>query len=201
MKQQEMVQIVNLLYNEWDLGKEPAQAKGKICAWIYLMEILEESEYIILEKRDKKVIGLCGYAKWHSKKYRLKKFWYHLIKQILMLSPNIKDKKALKQYSQNYNYTPKKLQNHFDGEISILILDKAYRGEGIGKDMILKIFEEAKKDGIKKLQILTDESCNYQFYEKIGCKKVYQKSIQNQEIEKLSNEKEEMGYIYEKTLG
>ena len=48
MTLKEMRNIVNLLDNEWDLGKTPSKAKGKICAWIYLFEILEESENVVI---------------------------------------------------------------------------------------------------------------------------------------------------------
>lgn len=68
MKINDLVQAVDLLYNEWDLGKKSSGAKGKICAWIYLMEILEETEKIVTYKIGNKLIGFCGYAKWNSKK-------------------------------------------------------------------------------------------------------------------------------------
>ena len=48
-------------------------AEGNICAWIYLMEILEESEKIITYKENGELVGFCGYAKWNSKKYLLRK--------------------------------------------------------------------------------------------------------------------------------
>ena len=55
MKLKEMKQVVDMLYEEWDLGKTESGAKGKTCAWIYLFEILEESEKIILEKENNKL--------------------------------------------------------------------------------------------------------------------------------------------------
>lgn len=83
----------------------------------------------------------------------------------------IKNKQAIYKYNENYDYLPKELKNYFDGEITILIVDKSYRGKKIGKKLVTKIFELASNDNMKNLQILTDESCNYQFYEKLGCKK------------------------------
>ena len=53
---------------------------------------------------------------------------------------------------------------------------------------------------MNNLQILTDESCNFKFYEMVGCKKVYQKVIQNGETDKCKNVCTEEGYIYEKKL-
>lgn len=102
-------------------------------------------------------------------------------------------------YLNNYSYTPKELENYFDGEISIIIVDKKYRNTGLGKEMILKIFDEAKNHNMKNLQILTDESCNYKFYENVGCVKVYEKTILNGEPNKCGDSKSEIGFIYEKS--
>ena len=134
MKPSEMKQIVNMLYNEWNLGKKEAKAKGKICAWIYLFEVLEETEKVVLEKENNKVIGMCGYAKWNSKKYILRKKFFKLLKIICINSPLIKDKKAIIKYSKDYDYTPVELENHFDGEISLLIVDENYRTVRIPRD-------------------------------------------------------------------
>lgn len=200
MKLSEMKQIVNMLYNEWNLGKKEAKAKGKICAWIYLFEVLEETEKVVLEKEKNKVIGMCGYSKRNSKKYILRKKFFKLLKNICINSPLIKDKKAIIKYSQDYDYTPAELENHFDGEISLLIVDKKYRGKGIGQKMINKTFGYAKKDNMKNIEICTDESCNFKFYEHCGCKKIYEKDIPSGEPDILGNITSEKGYIYEKVF-
>ena len=195
-----MRNIVNLLDNEWDLGKTPSKAKGKICAWIYLFEILEESENVVIEKEGNNVIGICSYAKWNSKKHLIKKKFYNILKNLLIHSPFIKDKKAVIKYNEDYDYTPKEMENYFDGKVSILIVDENFRGKGIGKKLLLKIFELAKNDNMKNLQILTDESSNFKFYERLNCTKVYEKIIPNGEPDKLGNVTSEIGYIYEKRL-
>lgn len=198
MKLKEMRTVVDLLDKEWDLGKTPSKARGKICAWIYLFEILEESETVIIEKYNNKVIGICGYAKWGSKKHLIKKKFYTLLKKILIHSSFIKDKKAVIKYSEDYDYTPKEMRNYFDGEISILIVDENFRGKGIGKKLLTKVFELASEDNMKNIQILTDEACNYKFYEKLNCKKIYEKIIPNGEPGKCGNISSEKGFIYEK---
>ena len=166
-----MKQAVDKLYDEWDLGKTSSRSKGKVCAWIYLFTILEETEKMVIEKEDGKVIGICGYAKWNSKRHIVRKKFFHILKLILIWSPLVKDKKAIYEYSNNYDYTPEELANYFEGEISILILNSKYRGKGIGKKMLSLVFEYAKNDNMKNIQILTDESCNFKFYEACGCKR------------------------------
>ncbi len=200
MKYNEMKQAVNLLANEWDLGKKEAGAEGNICAWIYLMDLLEESEQIVTYKSGNKLIGFCGYSKQSSHKKIIKKKIYKTIGNILRKSKKIKNKDALNKYDNNYNYVPEELENYFDGEVSILIVDKNYRKKNIGKKLLFEIFEMAKKDNMKNLQILTDESCNYKFYERCGCKKIYETIIENKEYGILGQITSEKAFIYEKTL-
>ena len=67
MNYNEMKQAVKLLSNEWNLGKKEAQADTDICAWIYLFDVLQESEKLIKYKDGNKLIGFCGYSKEISK--------------------------------------------------------------------------------------------------------------------------------------
>lgn len=200
MKYNEMKQAVNLLAEEWNLGKEESEAEGNICAWIYLIDVLEESEKIVTYKDGKKLVGFCGYSKENSHKRLIKKKIYKTISCILRKSKKIKNKEGFNQYESNYNYVPKELESYFDGEVSILIVDKKYRGQKIGNKLLLEVFKMAKKDNMKNLQILTDESCSYQFYEKCGCKKVYETIVKNKEREKLGQITSEKAFIYEKAL-
>ena len=196
----EMKQAVKLLANEWNLGKKECGATGNICAWIYLFTILEESEKIVTYKDGRKLVGFCGYSRNNSKKHLFKKKFYAIVKNKLYKNKNIKDLHALKQYENNYDYLPKELENYFDGEVSILLVDKNYRGKSIGKKLLLEVFNLAKKDNMKNLQILTDESCNFKFYENCGCKKIYETIVKNQEYGKLGNISSEKAFIYEKNL-
>ena len=126
--------------------------------------------------------------------------YYKIVKNRLYKSKSIKNLEALKEYENNYNYVPKELKNYFDGEVSILIVDKDYRGKKIGEKLLIEVFELAKKDNMKNLQIMTDESCNYKFYENLGCKKVYETIVENKEIGQIGNGYTEKAFIYEKKL-
>lgn len=201
MKARYHKQIVDILYKEWDLGKTASKSKGKICAWIYWFEILNEAEEIVVEKMNDSIIGVCGYTKFLSNKHIIRKKFYGFLKWILIHSPFVKNKKAIYKYSNDYYYVPKELENYFDGEITILIVDKQFRGRHLGKKLLNKTFEMARNDGMKNIQILSDESSNYQFYEAFGCIKVYEKVIPNGEPDKLGNINSEKGFIYEKKLG
>lgn len=200
MRIKDMKQAVELFINEWDLGAKESGASRRLCAWIYLMEILEETEQFVYYRENGKMLGFAGYSKDNSKKHLLRKRFYTFIKKQLYKSKEIKDLKALKQYEDNYYYVPYELKGYFDGEVSMLILDKKCRGKGIGKKLLQEVFDLAKKDNMKNLQILTDESCSYGVYEKSGCEKVYETIVENKEYGKLGSVLTERAYIYEKKL-
>lgn len=200
MRYKDMKQAVKLLENEWNLGKKESGAKSNICAWIYLMNILEETEEFVYYRENGKMLGFAGYSKDSSNKHKLKKKFYTFIKNRLYRSKKIKDIKALHEYEDNYYYVPDELKGYFDGELSILIIDKKIRGKGIGKKLLSEVFELAKKDNMKNLQILTDDACNYRIYETLGCKKIYETVVENKEYGKLGKVSKSEGYIYEKVL-
>lgn len=196
----DMKRAVKLLESEWDLGEKESGASRHLCAWIYLMEILEESEQFVYYRENGKLLGFAGYSKNNSKRHLFKKRFYTFIKKQLYKSKEIKDINALKEYEDNYYYVPDELKDYFDGEVSMLIIDKSLRGKGIGKKMLSDIFKLAKKDNMKNLQILTDESCSYYIYESLGCKRIYETIVENKEYGKLGNITTEKAYIYEKIL-
>ncbi len=193
-------QIVDMLYEEWDLGKTAARAKGKTCAWIYWLGILNEAEEIVVEKVHDTVIGVCGYTKCGSKKHFIKKRFYRLMRWLLINSPLIEDKSAIYRYDDNYDYLPKELENRFDGEVTLLIVDKQYRDRQIGRKLLYETFEMARDAGLRNVKILSDESCNYRFYEEAGCTKVYEGTISNGEPGKCGDVKTAIGFVYEKKL-
>lgn len=200
MKIKDMKQAVLLLSKEWNLGKKESGATNNICAWIYLMEVLEETEQFVYYKEDGRLLGFAGYSNKSSKKHILKKKFYTFIKNRLYKSKSIKDIDALHEYEKNYDYMPEDLKEKYDGEVSMLILDSSLRGKGIGKKMLSNVFELAKKDNIKNLYIYTDDSCNYYIYESLGCNRVYETIVENKEYGRLGNVLTEHAYIYEKNL-
>lgn len=201
MNIQEMKQAVEILGKEWNLGKKESGAEGNICAWIYLMGILEESEKIVTYKENGELIGFCGYAKWNSRKHLIRKKLAKRVKKLLMNSKKIKNKEALEQYDKNYGYyAPEEIEKSSDGEISILIVKKEYQTKGIGKKLLSEVFDLAKQDELKIIQILSDESCNYNFYKKFNCEIVYETKILNIENNVKDNKNFEIAYVYQKKL-
>lgn len=200
MKYRDMKQAVKLLDKEWNLGKREAETISDICAWIYLMQILEETEQFIYYRKNGELLGFAGYSKINSKRHRFKKKFYTFVKNRLYKSKKIKNLDALHEYEKNYDYMPEDMKKRFDGEISIIIIDSCLRGKGIGKKLLSDIFDLAKKDNIKNLSIYTDDSCSYYIYESLDCKRIYETTVENKEPRKLGSVSKEQAYIYSKKL-
>ncbi len=189
-----------MLVEEWNLGTTESGAPHELCAFIYLLEQIEETEKFVYYRENGKLLGYAGYSKNGSRKHLFRKKLAKFIREQLYKSKKIKDKDALIKYDETYDYVPEKLRNYFDGELSILILDKKTRGKGIGKKLLTDIFTLAKKDGLKKLQILTDDSCSYYIYEATGCKRIYETTIESKAYGENGKTYKEDVYIYEKVL-
>lgn len=200
MKIWDMKPAADLLAREWNLGKKECGASGSICAWIYLMDILKTTEHMEVFKLNGRLVGFCGYSNADSHKHRLMKKLYAHAEKALFHSRKIKDKNALHEYYDNYDYLPKEMYADFDGEITILIVSSEFRGKGIGKYLLSKAFERAAQEGMKNLMILSDESCSYGFSESMGCTKVYETIVENQEYGKLGATCSEKAFVYEKRL-
>ncbi len=191
---------VRMLMKEWNLGALESGAPHELCAFIYLLEIIEKTEKFVYYRENGELLGYAGYSKKGSRKHTFRKKLAKFIRKCLYRSKKIKDKDALLKYDETYDYVPEELKDYFDGEVSILILDKKVREKGIGKKLLTDIFTLAKQDGLKNLQILTDDSCSYYIYEATGCKCVFETTIKSKEYSETIKVREEKAYIYEKEL-
>ncbi len=195
-----MKQAVKLLDKEWNLGKKESGTTSDICAWIYLMDVLKETKQLVYYRKNGKLLGFGGYSKSNSKKHKFKKKFYSFIKKRLYKSKKIKNINGLYEYENNYDYMPIEMKNKFDGEVSMLIIDKSLRGKGIGKKLLSDVFKLAKQDGLKNIYIVTDDSCNYHVYESLECKRIYETIVRNKEKGKLGIVSTENAYVYSKKL-
>lgn len=187
-------ECVDILGEEWDLGKTSAEIKGNISARIYMLEILMYSTEIIVCLDNKKVIGFAGYDKYSDKRDWLKKKFISFVRKLMFYSHKIKHRDKLIEYYDAYSYTPESLIGKFDGELIMLITRNEYREQGIGSKLFNTICKMARENNVKKISIDTGDSCNWNFYERNDCKRVYETYIENGEMIK------EKAYIYEKIL-
>ncbi len=60
-----------------------------------------------------------------------------------------------------------------DAEISMLVVQEGHRGKGLGKQLVDRFIEGARKHGAKSVSLYTDDqTSNWRFYEIMGFKQV-----------------------------
>ncbi len=60
-----------------------------------------------------------------------------------------------------------------DAEITMLIVQEGHRGKGLGKQLVDRFIEGARKQGAKSVSLYTDDqTSNWRFYEILGFKQV-----------------------------
>ena len=159
-----------MLGAEWDLAKR-ATGAGRLCDWIYLAEILSENtEMLVLTNDEGRPIGFVGCSQYKSKRHAFRRAVWHFVHFVLCLC--VKNRAALRKYYDVYNYAPQHIAHMFDAVCDILIVDKDYRG-GAGRVLFMALMQKAAKCGIKKVRIDTDDSCNVEFYRRLGVRQVY----------------------------
>jgi ribosomal protein S18 acetylase RimI-like enzyme len=196
MKFKDWKVFVDIVHEEWDLGRKKSKAEGKICAWLYLFETLSTSNELIVCYNEDEIYGFAGYDNYRSNHKFIRKNIYEIVRKCLIRSKKIKDRKALYQYYETYDNLANELQDDFDGELSILIVNKKYRGKRIGQKLLEEICKRTKKKGLQNLRIETDDGCNVKFYETNNCNLKYEKMIKAKEY----FQKDYKVYIFEKEL-
>jgi GNAT superfamily N-acetyltransferase len=161
----------------------------RVGLFIYLISIIKTSDQIFACTVDGKVVGFCGYG---MNKQSVSRFCYSLLWRLLLKLPLLKNRKWARAYYDTYDryYTP--FRADIDSELTILILDRAYHGRGIGSYMFRRICDLAKDAGACLLYIETDAECSWKTYEYCGCTKKHAIFIPG-----VSSCEE---YIYEKQL-
>lgn len=66
----------------------------------------------------------------------------------------------------------------YDSQIVLFIVSEECRGKGYGRALYEKALEEISANNCRRVLILTDNDCGYSFYDKDGCKKLYETDVE-----------------------
>ncbi|MGL6173098.1 MAG: GNAT family N-acetyltransferase [Cellulosilyticaceae bacterium] len=164
---------------------------------IYLRNCLIEQTFNTVVEDEGKVIGiLLGRSEKAYKKYKVNPHTLPIMYRIIKFCFSEQARQATKGY-KNFSKAYKDLMADraqlFDGELVLFIVNEAYRGQGIGKQLTQMFFEYMKQTDTNCIYLYTDTACNYAFYDQQGFKRIDERWI---EVENLEG-KEKMGvYLY-----
>ena len=66
----------------------------------------------------------------------------------------------------------------FDGELVFFMVDEPYRGRGIGTSLLGLLHQYMRRVGVRKMYVLTDTGCDYDFYDRHKFSRLMKKSVE-----------------------
>ena len=129
----------------------------------FLFDYYYKEEDVIFHRDDKTISGFLFGCK--NKKQTAKE---KILMEMAMLD-NFKDGTE-RNYILYLRYNTLKLENHSDENdafINLLAVSPNYQGKHIGRKLIEKYLDKCRKEGVEKVYLWTDLTCNYKFYKKV----------------------------------
>ena len=168
LKKSDFEDIENIIRTTWNYYDYITTDIAKKLAKVYLATCLVEHTYAIVAEIDNRPVGLIlGKIKKHwSVTYRI-----YQIKALIPLIFAKEGRKAVKFYREidNINKTLLKRRNkNYVGEVILFLVERKYRGVGIGKQLWQNLLSYFKDQRVENFYLYTDTSCNYKFYEYQG---------------------------------
>lgn len=188
-KKSDAKKIQDIIRQTWkyDLFCSPKTADK--LARVYLYSCLNNQTFIRVATINDMPIGIImGKDINHHRRmsvYKIKQFF-----SIMSLYVRTEGREISKIFSKVSDIDKQLLNSSnkkYDGEVSFFAVDEDYRGLGIGKKLFNELITYMKKQNISNCYLYTDTSCNYNFYEHMGMKKVVTKSFKF-DIENYSNQ-------------
>ncbi|MCD8898709.1 GNAT family N-acetyltransferase [Staphylococcus gallinarum] len=162
--------VKNLINNAFEFNQITNEKLKNHALTLYLHACLLNSSFSKVAVYKGEVIGviLGKSQKDRSKKFKLKE---RLIIHNELIKINIikKENRELLNYfnaiDKVYNKLMAKRKRTFDGSIELFIVSAKYRGIGLGKTLLKKIYDYFLSFDNKSIYLYTDTNCNYKFYD------------------------------------
>lgn len=143
----------------------------------YLYSCLAEAGYTCVAEKEGSVVGvIMGNAKSHahfcSKTVNSLKTLYYLLKMQWLAKRNHENASEYKKLHAIYNGFTKKHGGEFDGVLTLFAVAESARGHGVGKQLWHNLKEYLVSNGVRKIYLFTDSTCNTGFYDSQGFKRI-----------------------------
>lgn len=175
-----------MVYDVWFFDVKDHRI-GYLCGVYFLLHYLRHSTSIEVAVNDNdEMIGILGLTnKKDTPVLSLKRFLNYkasIMEKIALLSiysmPSARDTRLFDGlFFANYAKLRKMVPCKDAPEFLVLISDPKARGLGVGRTLMEVGENILRKQGFKEYYLLTDSSCDYAFYDKIGMDKVVDVSM------------------------
>ena len=169
-------QTANLVGIVWNLDKE---IKSRLLYYAsctaYVCHILYKTNYRRIIKENNKLISFLA-ANEYGRSSIFKYFYLILCFISIFFMLFYKYGRSLLKYQLGYNKMLedlyKKAGKKYDAEMVLFITYTKHQNKGYGKKLVEKFNIDMKKENIKTIYLFTDNYCDYEMYERAGCRRV-----------------------------
>ena len=141
----------------------------------YVCHILYKTNYRRIIKENNKLISFLA-ANEYGRSCIFKYFYLILCFISIFFMFFFKYGRSLLKYQLGYNKMLedlyKKAGKKYDAEMVLFITYSKYQNKGYGKNLVEKFNMDMKKENIKTIYLFTDNYCDYEMYERAGCRRV-----------------------------
>lgn len=171
-----LFKLSNLVGIVWNLDKE---IKSRLLYYAsctaYVCHILYKTNYRRIIKENNKLISFLA-ANEYGRSSIFKYFYLILCFISIFFMLFYKDGRSLLKYQLGYNKMLedlyKKAGKKYDAEMVLFITYTKHQNKGYGKKLVEKFNIDMKKENIKTIYLFTDNYCDYEMYERAGCRRV-----------------------------
>lgn len=171
-----LFKLSNLVGIVWNLDKE---IKSRLLYYAsctaYVCHILYKTNYRRIIKENNKLISFLA-ANEYGRSSIFKYFYLILCFISIFFMLFFKYGRSLLKYQLGYNKMLedlyKKAGKKYDAEMVLFITYTKHQNKGYGKKLVEKFNIDMKKENIKTIYLFTDNYCNYEMYERVGCRRV-----------------------------
>lgn len=181
-------QLIKFLYKQWQLpGSIPELSPEKLLARSYAYDLLRQQSRTYIAETDGRIAGIimgrvygasgaAGQASalhvsttsHHGSAAALKvSFRRALIQALMAVSQKGRDCRILlASLDQADHQLIHSYEGDFDGELVFFMVDRHLRGIGIGTSLLELLHQYMRRQGVRRICVLTDTGCDYDYYDR-----------------------------------
>lgn len=162
-------QLIKFLYKQWQLpGSAPELAPEKLLARSYAYGLLGQQSRTYVAEADGKIAGIIMGRAWKTTAAALKFTARRALLQALM---GVTEKgRGCRVLLESLELADRQLthscEGSFDGELVFFMVDRHLRGIGIGTSLLQLFHQYMRRQGARRIYVLTDTGCDYDFYDR-----------------------------------
>lgn len=170
---------VDLVYKVW-FADSKSTLVGRLSACNFLVHYLRQGTTLKVACEGDTMLGIMSYDNKRDAKVLSRPWWVKAqaacleygCKALMYFLPNSAVPRLFNEkFFVNYQRMRALVSNPADPELLLLLVGESAQGKGVGRQMMADAEDDLRAQGFSSYYLLTDSSCNWFFYERMGMTK------------------------------